>query len=165
MKQKILIVEDDATSTEIMRISLKNQGYDLFFVTNGKAAYELALVIVPDLVLMDVNMPGWDGFETCRVFKLDKLLASVPIIFVTGVLNDIEKAFSAGGADYVVKPLRPSELNMRIVFHLERMTFVKQIKQINLEYQGTIQRQTAELALTNRKLVEVLDELYKLKGQ
>jgi DNA-binding response OmpR family regulator len=165
MKQKILIVEDDATSTEIMRISLKNQGYDLFFVTNGKAAYELALVIVPDLVLMDVNMPGWDGFETCRVFKLDKLLASVPIIFVTGVLNDIEKAFSAGGADYVVKPLRPSELNMRIGFHLERMTFVKQIKQINLEYQGTIQRQTAELALTNRKLVEVLDELYKLKGQ
>jgi DNA-binding response OmpR family regulator len=112
-----------------------------------------------------VNMPGWDGFETCRVFKLDKLLASVPIIFVTGVLNDIEKAFSAGGADYVVKPLRPSELNMRIGFHLERMTFVKQIKQINLEYQGTIQRQTAELALTNRKLVEVLDELYKLKGQ
>jgi DNA-binding response OmpR family regulator len=162
MKQKILIVEDDATSTEIMRISLKNQGYDLFFVTNGKAAYELALVIVPDLVLMDVNMPGWDGFETCRVFKLDKLLASVPIIFVTGVLNDIEKAFSAGGADYVVKPLRPSELNMRIGFHLERMTFVKQI---NLEYQETIQRQTAELALTNRKLVEVLDELYKLKGQ
>ena len=69
MKQKILVVEDDATSTEIIRINLLHQGYDLTFVTSGKDAYDIALQQIPDLILMDVKMPGWDGFETCRVLS------------------------------------------------------------------------------------------------
>ena len=165
MKQKLLVVEDDATSTEIIRINLKSQGYDLTFATNGKDAYDIALQQVPDLVLMDVRMPGWDGFETCRVFKSDKVLVNIPIIFVTSAINDIEKAFAAGGADYVVKPIRQAELHMRIGFHLERTKFVKEIKQLNIDYQRTIQNQTAELASTNRKLAETMQELQKLKGQ
>jgi DNA-binding response OmpR family regulator len=166
MQQKLLIIEDDPTSTEIMRICLKSQGYDLTFATNGKAAYEIALLLIPDLILMDVNMPGWDGFETCRVFKSNKLLVNIPIIFVTGAINnDIEKAFSAGGADYVIKPLNSAELHMRIGFHLERMKFVKEIKKLNSDSQRTIQEKTAELAAMNRKLVAALEELQQIKKQ
>lgn len=165
MKQKILVVEDDATSTEIIRINLSHQGYDLTFVTSGKDAYDIALQQIPDLILMDVKMPGWDGFETCRVFKSDKVLVNIPIIFVTGAVNDIKKAFLAGGDDYVVKPIQQSELHMRIGFHLERMRFIKEIKQLNLKSHRIIQQQTADLASTNRRLVEALDELLRLKGK
>lgn len=165
MKPKLLIVEDDATSTEIIRINLNSKGYDLAFAKDGKAAYEIALQYLPDIILMDVKMPGWNGFETCKVFKLDKILCNIPIIFVTAAINDIEKAYSAGGVDYIVKPLRPTELHMRIAFHLERVNFIKEIKQLNIDFSKTIQQQSAQLASTNRKLTEALAELKVLKEQ
>lgn len=165
MKQKVLIVEDDATSSEIICFSLKDEGYDLTVVTDGETAYRQALTILPDIVLMDVKMPNWDGYDTCRAFKSNHALAGIPIIFVTAVVNDIENAFEAGGVDYVSKPLREAELQMRVGFHLERLKFVKDIKKLNLSFQRKIQNQTAELSSTKRKLASALAELDELKNK
>jgi DNA-binding response OmpR family regulator len=164
MNTQVLIVEDDPTSTEIIRITLKNLGYDLKFVTNGKDAYSAATKSPPAIVLMDIRMPDWDGLETCKIFKSDKALAEIPIIFVTSATNDIEKAFSVGGADYVVKPLRPTELKMRINFHLERMQFVEKMEKLNIDYQRKIDNQISELATTHKKLDMALKEIASLKG-
>lgn len=165
MSLKILIVEDDPTSREIIKASLRTDGYILDEAKDGIAAYESALVNPPNLVLMDVKMPGWSGYEACQAFRSNQVLAKIPIIFVTGATNEIENAFNAGGVDYINKPIRPTELTMRVNFHLERTQALRKIEILNLEGKRAIEQKNAELAQKSRLLREALEEIEKLKSQ
>jgi DNA-binding NarL/FixJ family response regulator len=99
---------------------LDQAGFTVLIATDAASALELVDRITPDLVLLDAVMPGMDGFEVCRRLKRDKLMANLPVIFMTG-LGDTERVvegLAAGGVDYVVKPIIVDELLARIRVHL-----------------------------------------------
>lgn len=116
----ILIVDDEISNIEIMNAVLEDD-YEVCFATSGQQALDTARVSQPDLVLLDVLMPGIDGFEVCRQIKADPLLADIPIIFTTG-LGDTEdemRGLSLGAIDYVTKPIQPAVLRARVSNHVE----------------------------------------------
>lgn len=116
----ILIVDDELSNIEIMNAVLEDD-YEVCFATSGQQALDTARVAQPDLVLLDVLMPGIDGFEVCRRIKADPTLADIPIIFTTG-LGDTEdemRGLSLGAIDYVTKPIQPAILRARVGNHVE----------------------------------------------
>ncbi|MPS70150.1 diguanylate cyclase [Novosphingobium aerophilum] len=119
-KATILIVDDDVANIEIMNAVLEDD-YDVCFAMSGEEAIETARTVDPDLILLDIVLPGLDGFEVCRELKVDPVLADVPIIFMTG-LDDSEdemRGLSLGAIDYVAKPIQPAILRARVSNHVE----------------------------------------------
>lgn len=116
----VLIVDDEISNIEIMNAVLEDD-CEICFATSGEQAIEVARSVLPDLVLLDVLMPGIDGYEVCRTLKRDRLLADVPVIFTTGLGDqDAEaKGLSLGAIDYVTKPIQPMVLRARVRNHIE----------------------------------------------
>jgi diguanylate cyclase (GGDEF)-like protein len=116
----ILIVDDEISNIEIMNAVLEDS-YEVCFATSGEQAIEVARQVLPDIILLDVMMPGIDGYDVCRTLKADRLLADVPIIFTTG-LTDREaeaRGLLLGAIDYVTKPIQPVILSARVRNHIE----------------------------------------------
>jgi diguanylate cyclase (GGDEF)-like protein len=116
----ILIVDDEVANVEILNAVLEEE-YEICFATSGEEAIKIALAVLPDLIMLDVLMPGLDGYEVCRRLKQDHMMADVPIIFVTG-LGDTEaevKGLSLGAIDYVTKPISPAIVRARVHNHIE----------------------------------------------
>lgn len=119
-KATILIVDDEISNIEIMNAVLEDD-YEICFATSGQQALDIARTVQPDLILLDVLMPGIDGFEVCRQIKADIMLVDIPIIFTTG-LGDTEdemRGLSLGAIDYVTKPIQPAILRARVSNHVE----------------------------------------------
>jgi DNA-binding response OmpR family regulator len=113
---KILIVDDDPSTTRLLEMILSKEGYDVISVNNGLDTLPSALNHHPNLILLDLVMPGLDGLEVCRDLRTNAVLANIPIIFFTSV-SDIDKkvaAFGSGANDYIIKPIHPRELKLRI---------------------------------------------------
>ena len=117
----ILIVDDTPASVQLLASMLREKGYKPRAATNGEAALEAARRLTPDLILLDVNMPGMNGYELCKRLKADENLKQVPVLFISGVDDPDEKvrAFRCGGVDYVTKPFRIEEVEARVRAHLE----------------------------------------------
>lgn len=119
-KAVVLIVDDDIANIEIMNAALGDD-YEICFATSGEQALEVVRLTLPDLVLLDVVMPGMQGFEVCSIFKRDPMLSDIPVIFTTG-LGDTEDevhGLSLGAIDYVTKPIHPVVLRNRVKNHIE----------------------------------------------
>jgi CheY-like chemotaxis protein len=118
---RILIVDDEPLNIKLLGNLLKNAGYSLEFATNGEKALEWMREESFDLILLDVMMPGMDGFEVCETLKADPMRAHIPIIFLTArsEQEDILKGFEVGGSDYVTKPFNSPELLARIRVQVE----------------------------------------------
>lgn len=116
----ILIVDDEISNVEIIYAALGDD-YEISFATSGEEALEVARLTQPDLVLLDVVMPGMQGFEVCQRLKEDPLLADIPVIFTTGLGNveDEVRGLSLGAIDYVTKPIQPMILRNRVRNHIE----------------------------------------------
>lgn len=119
-KPVVLIVDDDISNIEIMSCLLEPE-YEVCFAKSGTDALEIAGAVAPDLILLDIVMPGMDGYELCRRLKLDETLTDVPVIFTTGLdgLDDEARGLSVGAIDYVTKPIQPEILRRRVGNHLE----------------------------------------------
>ncbi|MDD5277070.1 MAG: response regulator transcription factor [Methylovulum sp.] len=118
----IMIVDDTPANLALLSDTLSEAGYRVLVATDGLAAIEQIGYLKPDIILMDVMMPGIDGFETCRRLKADLTTAAIPVLFMTG-LNELEnllRGFDEGGLDYIVKPIRPPEVLARIEVHLNQ---------------------------------------------
>src|SRR6476469_2587678 len=119
-KSKILVVEDEQTLVETLDYSLRRQGYDVVTAMNGRAALELARKHVPDLVVLDIMLPGLDGFEICRILRQE---TSVPILMLTARTEEIDKivGLEVGADDYLTKPFSMRELVARVKALLRRV--------------------------------------------
>lgn len=116
---KILVVDDQPSNLEVLRGMLADS-YALAFAKNGEQALEAARRHHPDLILLDIMMPGMDGYETCRRLKAEKDLAHIPVIFVTalGETEDEAQGFDAGGVDYITKPVSAAVVRARVRTHI-----------------------------------------------
>jgi diguanylate cyclase (GGDEF)-like protein/PAS domain S-box-containing protein len=115
-KPAILIVDDAPDNISLLRAMMLRQGYQTFVASSGERALEIAQRIQPDLVLLDIVMPGLDGLETCRRLKAHPATAGIPVIFMSarGETEDIVAGFDIGAADYIPKPLRMEEVCARV---------------------------------------------------
>ena len=118
--QVVLIIDDEQTNLNVMIDTLKTAGLDPITARNGEMGIKRANFSSPDLILLDVMMPGIDGFETCRRLKTDERTRDIPVIFMTALADVKNKlqAFESGGVDYITKPFEEQEVLMRVRTHL-----------------------------------------------
>ncbi|MCG8362437.1 MAG: response regulator [Pseudanabaenales cyanobacterium] len=139
----ILIVDDTPDNLHLLSAMLTEQGYEVRAVTNGATALMGAQAQAPDLILLDIIMPGMDGYEVCQKLKANPLTQDTPVIFISAINEaaDIVKAFSVGGVDYITKPFKEAEVFARIRTHLSLHRM-----QVQLEAQNTrLQQAETEL--------------------
>ena len=117
---RILLVDDDATNLDVLRRTLEGHGYRLFFARSGEDALKVAQRAHPGLILLDVVMPGIDGYETCRRLKDDPDTRDAAVIFLSalGDAKDKVRGFEAGAVDFVTKPFQGDEVLARVRTHL-----------------------------------------------
>jgi putative two-component system response regulator len=133
VQQTLLVVDDEATNLSVMRQILKDN-YRLVFAKNGDKALELAREEQPDLILLDVMMPGTSGYDVCAQLKQDKKTAEIPVIFVTALTETADEArgFAVGGVDYITKPVSAPIVRARVATHLS-LVRADELKQSRLE--------------------------------
>ena len=119
---KILIVEDDPDIRELLRFNLEKAGYNLFLAEDGEKALTLARKHAPDIILLDLMLPGVDGLEVCRTLKKDPELQRIPVMMVTAKGEEMDRVvgLELGADDYVVKPFSLREVVLRIRKMLDR---------------------------------------------
>ncbi len=132
-RPKLLLVDDEATNLQVLRHILQDD-YRLLFAKSGAKALELAFAEAPDLVLLDVMMPGMTGLEVCRTLKGEPSTARIPVVFVTALadIDDEANGFEAGAVDYITKPVSPPIVKARVRTHLS-LVHVETLRQTRLE--------------------------------
>lgn len=154
----ILIVDDVPENLGLLHESLDQAGYRVLVTTDGLSAIEIAHRCLPDMILLDGNMPHMDGFESCLQLKASPITQLIPVIFMTGLseTEHIVRGFQVGGVDYVTKPLNIEEVLARVKTHLAHAKLLQQQKQvidatevaiIALDIQGEIAWQTDKATL------------------
>ncbi|MHB0875743.1 MAG: response regulator [Anaerolineae bacterium] len=125
MAERVLVVEDEPTLVETLRYNLRRQGYDVSVATDGITALALARKEAPDLILLDIMLPGMDGIEVCRVLRQE---STVPILMLTARDEEIDKVvgLEVGADDYVTKPFSMRELMARVKANLRRVRMLRQ---------------------------------------
>ncbi len=141
----IVIVDDAEENLMIMKSVLATE-YSLSLFTEAKAALDYAISNPPDLILLDIMMPGIDGFETCRRIKASPKLADVPVIFITSKNEDEyeEYGFSVGASDFIHKPINASILSARVKTHVKIKLIIDYLKNENVHLEHDNQKATSE---------------------
>lgn len=152
----ILVVDDDPTNFEVIEAFLDGQDYRLHYINSGEAAIAALDHLAPDLILLDVMMPGLDGLEVCRRIKAMPTGATIPIIMVTALSEkrDLARCFSAGANDFISKPINSIELLARARSMLLLREQHKQLQGFNARLEATVQMRTAQLQALSIKLLE-----------
>ncbi len=129
----ILLVDDEPTNLRVLRTVL-NDLYRLLFAKNGQEALQLAAEHQPDLVLLDVMMPGMTGFEVCTALKANSQTQHIPVIFVTALRDEIDETqgFDVGAVDYITKPISPAVVRARVKTHLS-LVQAEELKKTRLQ--------------------------------
>ena len=137
---EILIVDDISENIKIAINILKQDDYNFSFATTGEQALEILKTKRFDLVLLDIMMPGIDGFKVCKMIKNTSQIKDTPVIFVTAKIDidSIESAFEIGAVDYVTKPFHPVELKARVKTHLELYRAKRQLEYNNINLHAKI---------------------------
>src|SRR5262245_50943598 len=146
----VLIVDDERVNIDLM-VDLLKPHYRTLVATNGEQALRRAAGEPrPDIVLLDVMMPGMDGYEVCRLLKADPATQAIPVIFVTAMseMGDEMKGFALGAVDYITKPISPPIVEARVKAHLENKHARDFIEDRNRVLQGMVLERTRELAAT-----------------
>src|SRR5574339_694424 len=132
---RILLVDDDATNLDVLRHTLDGRGYRLFVTRNGESAIEVARRVRPLLILLDVVMPGIDGYETCRRLKADPETREAAVIFLSSLddTKDKVRGLEAGAVDFVSKPFKREEVVARVNTHLTVQRLRRQLEARNAE--------------------------------
>lgn len=118
---KVLVVDDTPANISLMLDALSEAGHDVLVAESAASAFALLAHNAPDLILLDVRMPGMDGFDACVRLKADPRWSEIPVLFMTALDDGAEKvrAFTAGAVDYITKPVHPPEVLARVATHLQ----------------------------------------------
>lgn len=143
----ILVIDDEPANIEIVTAVLEDE-YEICFALSGEQAVQVARESRPDLILLDVVMPGMDGYQLCRIFKADPLLSDIPVIFATALGDDEAelRGLAVGAIDYVTKPIRPAALQRRVRNHVQMKRMRDQLTEQALRDPLT--------GLANRRMLE-----------
>ncbi|MBF2027960.1 MAG: hybrid sensor histidine kinase/response regulator [Oscillatoriales cyanobacterium C42_A2020_001] len=146
-QQTILVVDDNPTNIQVLFDVLDASGYRVAIAKNGESALNRLQASLPDLILLDVMMPGIDGFETCRRIKAIPRACDIPIIFMTALSDTVDKVkgLKLGAVDYITKPIQHEEVLARINIHL-------QLRHLNQTLEAQVAQRTAELTDTLQTL-------------
>ena len=130
-KRTILAVDDSIDDLKQI-INMLEDSFIVLFATDGRKAVELAFTEKPDLILLDIVMPGMDGFETCKKLKSYERTRDIPIVFLTGSTDDDTEAkgFEVGAADFITKPIRPSIIHARLKNHLHLRSTMEELRRL-----------------------------------
>lgn len=154
-RAKILIVDDNLKNIQVLGTILKEANYSVGFSTDGLQAVNLLKKKNDyELILLDVNMPVMNGYDTCRIIRNELFLTEIPIIFLTAhsEVENIIEGFEAGAQDYVRKPFNARELLVRVNTHLQLKYKNDEIKKMNQTLELKVAERTAELVSANKKL-------------
>ena len=157
---EILVVDDSPESLQLLTSILMEQGYKVRPTREPKLALESALANPPDLILLDVKMPGIDGFELCQRLKQDDHTAVVPVIFISALqeMRDRVRGFEVGGVDFITKPIQREEVLVRVNAHLTIHYLQKQLQDTNNELEEKVEERTKALVESNKALTASLSE-------
>lgn len=163
----ILVVDDTPANLQILIDTLKERGHRVRPVLSGKLALEVARLRLPDLVLLDVNMPEMSGYAVCAAFKQDPLLADIPIIFLSANIDTADKvqAFASGGVDYVTKPFQVEEVHARVDAHLKIRRLQVVLDQYNHSLQDMVQAQVQEISESQIATILALAKLSEYRDK
>ena len=139
---KILVVDDNPNNIDVLAHALETRGYNIAIATSGEDALKTTDHFHPDLILLDLMMPGMDGLETCRRMKANPQHADIPIIIVTAAADTaaVVNSFAAGAVDYVVKPVREEEVLARVHTHLQLKSLIVRQERLIAELQGALDK-------------------------
>ncbi|AWJ92156.1 hybrid sensor histidine kinase/response regulator (plasmid) [Azospirillum baldaniorum] len=156
----ILIVDDDTANIRALASVLEDR-HEVRFATSGRRALELASADPPELVLLDVMMPGLDGYAVCRLLKTDPATADVPVIFITSLSSPEEEAFGleTGAVDYVTKPFSPAIVRARVATHLSLRRANRSLKDENEHLEALVRERTRKLAQAQREKMAALRQM------
>jgi PleD family two-component response regulator len=149
----ILIVDDTPENLRVLGDMLDHKGYEVRIATNGPQALENAASSPPDLILLDILMPGMDGYEVCRRLKENAELQHIPVVFISALTLPDQKirAFREGASDFVVKPFQAEEVVARVATNLKAASVERLLLRID-EYEAEIKRlRDRIMALERRK--------------
>lgn len=167
MKQKILVVDDEADVVELIEYNLRNVGFDVVCATDGEEALAKIKTTLPDMIVLDIMLPGKDGFEVCKQLKRDPKTANIPIIMLTAKAAEVDRVvgLELGADDYITKPFSPRELVLRIKALFRRLTppsiqesIIKYGKLIidPIKHEVTVDNKEIDLTPTEFKLLHFL---------
>ena len=161
---RVLIVDDLPANLDVLSQALEDTGYNVQVATDGQTAINVAVRTIPDLILLDVMMPGIDGYETCRRLKADPTTQEIPVIFLTarGELEGVLEGFQAGGVDYISKPFQKDEVLIRIRTHLERARLAQELAERNREL-ADLNAHLEERV--EERTLELMQNLHELEGK
>jgi diguanylate cyclase (GGDEF)-like protein len=156
----ILIIDDNTANLAIAAEFLEKNGFTVLMAQDGESGLRWAKYAHPNLILLDVILPGLDGFKTCHLLKSDQQTQDIPVIFMTGLSNmeDKVRGFEVGGVDYITKPMHGDELLIRITTHLRIQALTQQLQQQNQR----LQQQTLELKAAKEAAETANRELERL---
>jgi PleD family two-component response regulator len=156
---EIIAVDDTPANLQLLEEILRDGGYSVRAFARGQLALEAAAQKPPDLIMLDVNMPGMNGYETCERFKADPRLSSIPIIFISAFSEVLDKvnAFQCGGVDYVTKPFHGAEVLARLETHLKLHRLQQELETHNAHLEELVYQRTSELAEAKGRLA-ILDK-------
>lgn len=165
-RSKILIVDDALDSIQLLNEWLRSE-YHVFAAQSGREALRIAKETIPDLILLDVQMPDMDGLETCQELKIDPATAHIPIIFITASRRmEYElRGFALGGVDFVTKPISPPLLLVRVRNHLALSNYHRRIEQLVQERTQAMReaQQALRSAMRNLLVIQVTPGAYWLQ--
>ena len=153
-KDTLLIVDDMPDNISILLAFLSKSGFKVLVTPNGEQGLKTAEYAHPDLILLDVMMPGMDGFEVCQQLKSQDKTSDIPIIFMTALADTVDKVkgFNLGAADYITKPIQQEEVLARVTTHLKLHKLQKQLQ--HQKQQLHEQNQKLQEEITARKQIE-----------
>jgi len=164
---QILIVDDTPANLKVLSTMLRGEGFKVRNALEGQSALEAVFSSPPDLILLDVMMPGLSGYEVCQRLKADPQSARIPVIFISALDDALDKvrAFQVGGVDYIAKPFQLEEVLVRVRSHLTLDRQRREIEALNtnlLVKNAQLEREIRERQIAETELQQANEELERL---